>query len=219
MSPSFDVITELPDSLPVFPLAGAPLFPRWQLPLNIFEPRYLNMIDDAMANHRLIGMVQSLGGDRSNPVLAKIGCAGHISDYSETEDGRYQITLTGVARFRIEDELVSQTPYRRVLADFADYESDLVEPDLEDMPPRLRLEAALQIYTDHQGFEADWTAVQDAPYETLVHALATGCPFRPIEKQALVEAKNLKTRCETLIKLLSISAVQGGDADNGGPSS
>ena len=198
-------VADLPETLPVFPLTGVPLFPRWQLPLNIFEPRYLNMIDDAMLGKRLIGMVQSFGGSREIPTLAKVGCVGRITNYSETDDGRYMITLTGIARYRIDEELDVKTPYRQVRANYADYASDLKDPDLENVPPRLRLEAALQVYIDKNGFDADWGAVQDAQIETLVHALATGCPFRPIEKQALIEAEDLKARSETLIKLFSMS--------------
>lgn len=199
-------LSDLPDTLPVFPLPGAILFPRWQLPLNIFEPRYLNMIDDAMAGDRLIGMVQSFGGDRERPALAKVGCIGRISTYSETDDGRYMITLNGIIRFRIDSELDLSTPYRQVKANYGEYIGDLTEPDLSDMPPRLRLETALQIYTDANGFDADWDAVEDAPQETLINALCAGCPFRPIEKQALIEAADLKARCETLIALLSMDA-------------
>jgi len=217
MSGSYSAISELPETLAVFPLPGTLLFPRWKLPLNIFEPRYLNMIDDAMAGDRLLGMIQSLGGERANPVLAKVGCAGYISSYSETEDGRYLITLSGIARFRIAQELDDKTPYRKVHADFSGFDHDLIDPSEDDLPPRLRLEAALQIYVDQQKFEADWEAVQDADYETLVHALATGCPFRPIEKQALIETDTLKTRTETLIQLLSMSARQSGNEPNDGP--
>lgn len=217
MPNAYHHVTDLPSTFPVFPLTGVPLFPRWQLPLNIFEPRYLNMIDDAMAEHRLIGMIQSFGGSREIPTLAKVGCIGRITSYSETDDGRYMITLTGIARFRIEEELEVATPYRQVRGNFSDFASDLKAPDLTDAPPRLRLEAALQIYVDQNGFDADWGAVQDAQLETLVHALATGCPFRPIEKQALIEAIDLKTRSETLIKLLSMSGHDPESDNESGP--
>lgn len=208
-------LSELPDTIPVFPLPGAPLFPRWTLPLNIFEPRYLNMIDDAMTTNRLIGMVQSLDGPKDFPNLADVGCLGKISSFEETSDGRYSIILTGIARYRIVQELDVHTPYRQVKADFTDYASDLDLPDLDALPPRLRLETALQIYTDAQGFEADWEAVEDAPAETLIHALATGCPFDVDQKQALLEAEDLKSRCEALITLLSVSAQDDQDKPNG----
>lgn len=212
---AYSSTADLPDTFPVFPLTGAPLFPRWQLPLNIFEPRYLNMIDDAMSDHHLIGMVQPFGGARDRPNLAKIGCLGRISSYSETQDGRYTITLSGIIRYRVSEELDVATPYRQVSASFEEFASDLKAPELNDMPPRLRLETALQIYIDQNGFETDWSAVEDAPLETLIHALATGCPFRPIEKQALIEAPDLKTRCETLIMLLSMGANDNLDDESG----
>ena len=109
--------SDLPDTLPVFPLPGAMLFPRWELPLNIFEPRYLNMFDDAMRGHRLIGMIQSMGGSRERPEIARVGCAGRITSYSETDDGRYIVTLTGICRFTAARELPVTTPYRQVAAD------------------------------------------------------------------------------------------------------
>lgn len=217
MSNAYYQASDFPERFAVFPLTGAPLFPRWQLPLNIFEPRYLNMIDDAMAGHRLIGMIQPFGGDRANPALAKVGCIGRITSFSETDDGRYMITLSGIARFRVLEEMHVSSPYRQVRASFAEFIDDLKEPCLENMPPRLRLETALQIYTDNNKFETDWATVEDAPLETLIHALATGCPFRPIEKQALIEAIDLKTRCDILIKLLSMTTRHTSHDDENGP--
>ena len=215
MPNSYHHATDLPDTFPVFPLTGSPLFPRWQLPLNIFEPRYLNMIDDAIDGHRMIGMIQPFGGTRAVPDLSKVGCIGRITSFSETDDGRYMITLSGIARYRILQELNVATPYRQVRASFQDYIADLKEPDLSDVPPRLRLEAALQIYTDANGFDTDWEAIEDVPLETLVHAISTGCPFLPIEKQALIEAVDLKARCETLIKLLSMTSNNSNDNESG----
>ena len=122
-------VADLPETIPVFPLAGALLFPRWSLPLNIFEPRYLNMIDDAMSGSRLIGMIQPVGGDKQAPKLADVGCAGRITSYSETEDGRYLINLTGVCRFMLKHELEVSTPYRQVEAGWAAFADDLVPPD------------------------------------------------------------------------------------------
>lgn len=217
MSQTYLNHSDLPDQFPVFPLTGAVLFPRWQLPLNIFEPRYLNMIDDAMAGQKIIGMIQSFGGDKSHPTLAKIGCIGQITSYNETSDGRYQIVLSGLARFLVKDELTLPAPYRQVSACFADYAEDLESPSLHDMPPRLRLETALQIFIDNNGFNTDWETVEKTDYETLIHALASGCPFRPIEKQALVEAVDLKTRCEILIKLLSMNPFANGHDSQNGP--
>lgn len=175
------------------------------------------MIDDAMSAERLIGIIQPMGGERADPALANVGCVGRITSYDETEDGRYTIVLTGIARFRVTREVETMTPYRKVAANYLEYSGDLQDPSLKGMPPRLRLEAALQIYTDARGFEADWQAVEDAPFETLVHALAAGCPFTPIEKQALIEAEDLKTRCETLITLLSMSAKSGSGETGNGP--
>ncbi|MBR9808982.1 MAG: peptidase S16 [Alphaproteobacteria bacterium] len=205
-------MTDLPAQLPVFPLPGALLFPRWQLPLNIFEPRYLNMIDDVMQEERVIGMIQSMGGPKSKPNLAHTGCAGRITAWSETGDGRYLITLTGLARFNIKQELSVTTPYRQVLADWAPYEDDLYEVAPACMPDRHRLVRALRDYTDANDMSTDWQAVEEAPLETLVNALCSGCPFSVIEKQALIEAQTLKDRAETLITLLEmdVSGPEGG---------
>ena len=206
--------SDLPETIPVFPLTGAILLPGWQLPLNIFEPRYLNMVDDAMASERLIGMIQPIGEQRLQPALSNVGCVGRITSYSETNDGRYMLTLSGVIRYHIGEELKVDTPYRQVRANYEPYGQDLKEADLTNLPPRLKLETALQIYLDNNDFDADWSAVEDAPIETLIHALATGCPFRPIEKQALLEAPDLIARCDTLIKLLSMSPQSSND-ENG----
>jgi hypothetical protein len=202
--------SDLPDMLAVFPLPGALLLPRWQLPLNIFEPRYLNMIDDAMTGSRLIGMVQAMGGPKTRPSLADVGCAGRITTYSETDDGRYLITLTGIARFAIHDELDVNTPYRKVKPDWAPYEMDLFAANDLALPSRDNLVGALRAYVEINKMEADWSAVEGAPLETLVNALCSGCPFSTIEKQALIEAPTLKARAETLITLLRMD-VPGND--------
>ncbi len=199
-------IEDLPGTLAIFPLPGAILFPRWQLPLNIFEPRYLNMIDDAMRGARLIGMIQTSGGPRAHPEVCRVGCAGRITTYSETEDGRYLITLTGICRFAVRDELEARTPYRQVRPDWAPFASDLAPPGEAGLPSRSDLVAALRAYTETHGLQADWSAVTDAPLETLVHALAAGCPFDVTEKQALLEAPDLKSRADTLIALLQIGS-------------
>ncbi|MEM9668497.1 MAG: LON peptidase substrate-binding domain-containing protein [Pseudomonadota bacterium] len=197
---------DLPETLAVFPLDGAVLFPRWQLPLNIFEPRYLNMIDDTMSGSRLIGMVQTTGGPRNQPNLANVGCVGRVTSYGETDDGRYLITLTGICRFGFSEELEVQTPYRQVKADYAAYEDDLREPVIiGGKGLRKTLETALEQYAEANEIQADWEAVEKAPLETLVHALAAGCPFEPIERQALLEAEDLNARCDALIKLLTMN--------------
>lgn len=197
-------IEDLPRTLAIFPLSGALLFPRWQLPLNIFEPRYLNMIDDAMSGTRMIGMVQSQTREGPTPPLFDIGCAGRITSYSETGDGRYLISLTGICRYRIAPEEDVNTPYRQVTPDWTPYTADLQPSDATCLPARETLMAALQDYVTRNEMEADWSAVEDAPIETLVNALCAGCPFSVMEKQALLEADTLKARAETLIALLSM---------------
>jgi len=202
--------TDLPATLAIFPLPGAMLFPHWELPLNIFEPRYLNMIDDAMRGDRMIGMVQTLGGPRVRPDIAQVGCAGRITRYSETDDGRYLITLSGICRFRVAREQAVTTPYRKVTPDWAVFAADLQPASESGLPPRTRLVSALRTYIAALGLDADWSAVEDAPMETLVHALAAGCPFEAAEKQALLEAPSLADRARTLITLLEIDG-RGGD--------
>ncbi|OFX01343.1 MAG: peptidase S16 [Alphaproteobacteria bacterium RIFCSPHIGHO2_12_FULL_63_12] len=202
--------TDLPDALPVFPLGGAMLFPHWDLPLNIFEPRYLNMIDDAMRGERLIGMVQPVGGPPDRPDIAGVGCAGRLTSYSETDDGRYLITLSGVCRFGVRRELDVTTPYRQVEPDWSVYGGDLFAPSEAGLPERSHLVRALRAYIEAQGLQADWGAVENAPMETLIHALAAGCPFDIAEKQALLEAPALADRARTLIALLEIDG-RGGD--------
>jgi uncharacterized protein len=203
--------SDLPGTLAVFPLPGALLFPRWPLPLNIFEPRYLNMVDDAMSGTRLIGMVQAMGGNKARPDLAMVGCAGRITSYSETDDGRYLITLTGIARFGIAQELAVMTPYRQVTPNWEPYAGDLISAADVSLPSREKLLGALRAYVEINQMHADWSAVEEAPIETLVNALCSGCPFTTMEKQALIEAPTLKARAETLITLLKMD-VPGNDA-------
>jgi Lon protease-like protein len=212
--PSAMAPTALPDILPIFPLSGALLLPRGRLPLNIFEPRYLNMIDDAMAGDRLIGMVQTQspppgsGADPARPHLAQIGCAGRITSYAETPDGRYLITLTGICRFRLGAELPVQTPYRQVRAAFPPFELDLVE-EAENEIDRPPLLDALKAYLDHRGLEVDWGMAREAPLEALVNSLAMALPFDQVEKQALLEAETVGARRRTLTTLLRIAAASG----------
>lgn len=205
-------LSDLPDTLAIFPLPGALLFPRWQLPLNIFEPRYLNMVDDALAGDHLIGMIQPIGGPKARPELTGTGCAGRITSWTETDDGRYLITLTGLARFRVADELRVTTPYRQVRPDWTPFASDLHEVPPDARPDRGRLLKALKDYTVANDMHADWKSAEDAPIETLVSALCAGCPFSVMEKQALLEAPTLKERAETLITLLEmdVSGQDGG---------
>jgi Lon protease-like protein len=205
---------DLPLVIPVFPLDGALLLPGGQLPLNIFEPRYLNMFDDAMSGERIVGMIQTRpGGDVERPILAPVGCAGRVTSFAETSDGRYLVTLTGVCRFRIGDELPARSPYRQVRANFTSFEDDLHEDPATstDGDPALLL-AALRRYLDHRGLAIDWSSAESAPSDALINSLAMALPFEPVEKQALLEAPTLVDRRETLVALLEIDAA-GDDED------
>jgi Lon protease-like protein len=200
-------IADLPAVVPIFPLTGVLLLPRTRLPLNVFEPRYLALVDFAMDGHRLIGMIQpkNAGEDTAKkPALSDTGCVGRIVEYSETEDGRYLITLAGVARFRVAGERQANTPFRQVAADYELYIDDMNATS--DAPiPRERLLAALKPYLKERDMKTDWSSIQEAPAETLVNALSMICPFEPRDKQALLEAPALKDRAEALIALIEIA--------------
>lgn len=201
-------LRELPEALPLFPLAGALLLPGGQLPLNIFEPRYLHMIDDALGEHRLIGMVQPKPCDQAekkHPPLYAIGCAGRIVAFAETGDSRYLITLSGVRRFEIARELAVDTPYRQALIDWTRYTRDDQTDPSAALVDRARLEDAMRRYLTSEGLKTDWKAVGQAPVDALVASLAMGCPFAPNEKQALLEAENLGDRAICLIALMEMS--------------
>lgn len=200
-------LEELPRTLPVFPLTGAVLLPRGELPLNIFEPRYLAMVDAALGQDRCIGMIQPVSHEDSVlvPALSKVGCMGRITGFRETDDGRYLITLTGICRFRIADEPAVTTPFRQVRPDYGGFCHDLVADAAADFP-RDRLLAALKTYLSRRDLKADWRSVMNAPPETLVNALAMLCPFQPAEKQALVEAPGWAERVDTLVAILEMSA-------------
>ncbi len=200
-----------PTLIPVFPLEGAILLPRGQLPLNIFEPRYLRMVDDALAGARVIGMVQPREGGDATPPLYDVGCAGRITSFAETADGRYLITLTGSLRFRIVRERSEQTPYRLAEIDYAGFIAD-ADPDAsEGAVDRERLFDAMRDYLSTESLSADWEAAVEAPTEALVNSLAMGCPFAPNEKQALLEAPRLADRAACLIALMRM----GGDGGDG----
>jgi Lon protease-like protein len=208
--------SDLPAIIPVFPLDGALLLPQGFLPLNIFEPRYLNMIDDALAGERIIGMIQTTGeGSKVRPGLVSVGCAGRLTAFSETGDGRYMITLTGLCRFKVGRELLVQTPYRQIEAVFTPFEADLAEDDddgeEEDGFDRVRFLASLKAYLDHRGMEIDWSGVSEAPSDALVNSLAMALPFEPPEKQALLEAPDALTRRAALLALMEIDAAEDGD--------
>ena len=205
---------DLPQVIPVFPLPGAILLPRGQLPLNIFEPRYLNMIDDAMAGDRIIGMIQPTIGPRSLPSLSPVGCAGRITSFAETSDGRYLVTLTGCARFRLASELPTQTPYRQIRADFTPFEADLSAPDADGAArDRENLLEALGAYLETRGLDIDWDTAEGAPPEALINSLSMALPFEGPEKQALLEAVSLDDRAAVLTALLRIDAADSGDGE------
>ncbi len=203
---------DLPGVIAVFPLDGALLLPHAGLPLNVFEPRYLNMVDDAMAGDRIIGIIQTRpGGDPERPSLAAVGCAGRITSFSETSDGRYLITLTGVCRFRLGEELPTRAPYRQVKADFSAYAQDLTGSDDIALFDRQRFTAALKTYLHRRGLDVEWPLVEDAPPQALVTSLAMALPFDGPEKQALLEASEPSDRAEALLALLEIDTAAGDD--------
>ncbi len=199
---------DLPEVIPVFPLPGALLLPRGQLPLNIFEPRYLAMIDDSLRDgHRLIGMIQpdeAHPADEANPHLYKIGCVGRITQIAETGDGRYVLQLTGVSRFRVQEELAGETAYRRCRVSYAPFAGDFVPRKGEEDVDRDGLLKALSAFLKANNLKADWEGIEQAPNEALVNALAMMSPYGAAEKQALLEAPDLKTRAEVLVALTEI---------------
>lgn len=203
--------SDLPSIIPLFPLAGVVLLPRGQLPLNIFEPRYLNMLDDVMGGERLIGMIQPTGGTRETPGLAPVGCAGRVTAFAETGDGRYLITLTGLCRFQLNDEMSLLTPYRQARVDYSAYADDLAPTEAAALPDRARLLSLLGQYLDTRQLEVDWKAAREAPPEALVNSLSMALPFEPAEKQALLEAPTLAGRAQVLSALMQIDAADTGD--------
>lgn len=207
---------DLPQVIPLFPLDGALVLPHASRPFNIFEPRYLNMLDDVMAAERIIGMVQTApGGSSDRPFLAHVGCAGRVTSFGETPDGRYLITLTGLCRFRLIDELPAALPYRQARVDFPRYAADLLPLPAELGGDRQRLMDALTPYLEHRGLRIDWGALYGAPIAQLVNSLAMALPFDRAELQAILEAEDLEGRREILITLLEIDGAEGGEG--GGP--
>ncbi|HEY0218830.1 MAG TPA: LON peptidase substrate-binding domain-containing protein [Afipia sp.] len=194
---------DLPETIPVFPLAGALLLPRGQMPLNIFEPRYLEMIDDALRDgHRIIGMIQpDITHSRSEtvPTLFRIGCAGRITQFAETGDGRYVLELTGISRFKIVEELEVLSPYRQCKVDFFSFLDDFTARKGEDDVDRKAVLAVLTDFLKANELKVDWDGIHSAPNEALVNALAMMSPYGAAEKQAMLEAPDLKTRAEILI--------------------
>ncbi|HSZ51075.1 MAG TPA: LON peptidase substrate-binding domain-containing protein [Caulobacteraceae bacterium] len=214
MAGGYRKASDLPEVVPVFPLDGALLLPGGVLPLQIFEPRYLNMVDDAMSGHRLIGMVQTgEGGAPHTPCLMSVGCAGRITSYSETGDGKYLIALTGVCRFAILAELETSTPYRQVRADFRRYEMDLAADEASLEFERAPFLALLRRYLDNHSLGVEWEVVNAAPAPALVNSLSMALPFSTVEKQALLEAPDLEARRHALTALLEIDGAGGMDDD------
>lgn len=217
-SPFQSAPEQLPAEIAVFPLSGALLLPGGKLPLNIFEPRYLAMVLDSLAEGRMFGMVQgdpSAARDEHGEGLFRVGCLGRISSFAETEDGRLLITLSGLLRFRIADELAMRRGYRRVRADYDPYLDDLDPPEPGELP-REAILAALKPYFVAKGIDANWSAIEQMSCPTLVTTLSMVCPFAVAEKQALLEAATPAERAGDLVALLRMAALGGGELPPGG---
>ncbi len=205
---------ELPDAIALFPLPGALLLPRARLPLHIFEPRYLAMLEDCLkTRERLIGMIQPRtvpGGEAAR--LHAIGCAGRLTAFSETEDGRYMITLTGVSRFRLLSEVEGFAPYRRGNVSWEGFERDRGAAETDPALNRTAFLELLARYFTAVDLSTDWSSLKEAEDELLINALSMLCPFPPEERQALLEAPSLQTRRETLVTLMEFAL--RGHSDN-----
>ncbi len=205
---------DLPAEFAVFPLPGALLLPRGQLPLNIFERRYVAMVEDAMAHGRMFAMIQpdaSAPEAAHGPALHRIGCLGRLTSFSETDDGRFLVTLNGLARFSIASEIDMRRGYRRVIGDFSRFRGDMNPPE-DSAIDRDGLLAALREYFTHRGVDPNWDAINRLADDALVVTLAMVCPFEPIEKQALLEALTEAERADTLLALLRMGAAEAGDS-------
>jgi uncharacterized protein len=212
---------DLPPRIPLFPLRGAILLPRATLPLNVFEPRYLEMIDNVMSGDRLIGIVQPLQDadhdEEESPLgrsvaLRNVGCVGRVTSYQEVEDERLIITLTGISRYEVIDEAVTDRPYRVASVTYDRFASDLSEGLGEDQVDRTNLLRVLRSYLDANRLEADWAAIQRASSEFLINALCVMCPYGPEEKQALLEAEDLKGRADVLVALAEMELASSGSS-------
>ncbi len=207
---------DLPRRIPVFPLRGAIVLPRATLPLNIFEPRYLQMVDEVMSASRVIGMVQPEGSSQEeSPVgrtvpLRRVGCAGRVTGYQELDDGRLHLTLTGIARFALRDEVALEKPYRVASVVYDEFLGDLVAGAGEADVDREGFLKALKTYLEARNLRADWSAVSKSSTETLVNSLAIVSPYGPEEKQALLEAPTLKARAEMLVALAEMELAAAG---------
>ena len=208
-------VADLPDAIAIFPLPGALLLPRARLPLHIFEPRYLQMLDDALKTpHRMIGMIQpnEVPGREGNG-LHRIGCAGRVTQFSETEDNRYLITLSGISRFRVVAEVEGFMPYRRCEVDWRGFERDRGQAEGDDCFDREPFLSLLSRYFDQRGLSTDWETLQDADDELLLNSLSMMLDFDPEDKQALLEAPSLATRRETLVTLIEYAMRGGADGE------
>lgn len=212
---------DLPPRIPVFPLRGAILLPRATLPLNVFEPRYLSMLDDVISGQRVIGILQPAGSgeddDGDSPkdrslALRRIGCAGRVTSYQELDDGRLVITLTGIMRFECIDEAETDTPYRIMSVSYDRFAKDLTEGLGEELVDRQNLLRVLKNYLDANRLKTDWASIQRASNEFLINALSVMCPYGPEEKQALLEATDLKMRADVLIALAEMEMASNGGA-------
>jgi Lon protease-like protein len=205
---------DLPKSIPMFPLPGALLLPRARLPLNIFEPRYLAMLDDTLkTRHRLIGMVQPYPGDddADGPRLHQIGCAGRVVGFTETDDGRYRITLGGISRFRIKATDQGFSPYLQAEVSWEGFQRDLGQPEDDKDFDRETFLASLGRFFRATGMNSDWESLEKADDELLINSLSMMFPFDVEDKQALLEAPNLRDRRETLVTLMEFAMATGGD--------
>lgn len=199
-------IEELPSAIPVFPLPGALLLPRGHLPLNIFEKRYLAMIDDSLATHRLVGMIQPAADSNDPaPALMPVGTIGRITQIAETGDGRYVLTLTGVCRFRITAELDTVSPYRKCNVDYGAFACDLLARNDDSDVDRSAVIESLRRYSQANHMKVDWKEIDKTPGEALVNALCMMGPFNLAEKQALLEARDLPARAEMLVAITEIA--------------
>tara|TARA_B110000971_G_scaffold14332_1_gene13280 strand:- start:1162 stop:1824 length:663 start_codon:yes stop_codon:yes gene_type:complete len=212
----YNSITELPNKLAIFPLTGAVLFPQTQLPLNIFEPRYLNMIDEVLSSpDRIMGMIQPniSKNDPNSKNLKKVGCAGRISSFSETGDGRYLVTLTGLIRFEVNNELDTTTQYRQAITNYDNYKEDLLPANVENID-RKSLLILIKKYLEQRNLLIDWEIIEQSPTEQLINYSGVLVPFEPEEKQLLLETKSLFDRCKTLESLFQSYQFQNNQDSN-----
>lgn len=197
---------DLPEVIALFPLPGALLLPRGKLPLHIFEPRYLAMLDDTLkTRERLIGIIQPRPAPEGQRRLSAIGCAGRLTSFTETDDGRYMIALTGISRFRLVREIGGFTPYIRAEVAWDAFARDLAGPEEDERFDRPRFLALLKKYFSSRKLATDWSGLEDAPDEMLINSLSMLCPFDPEDRQALLEAPSLPNRRETLQVLMEFA--------------